>query len=353
MAKPQIMIVEDMSIVALSTQNKLRRLGYAVPVVVASAEEAIGKVEETPVDLVLMDIMLEGEMDGVEAAEQIRERFQIPVVFLTSHSDNDTLQRAKISEPFGYVLKPFEERELHSAIEIALYKHKMERKLQENEQWLATTLSSIGDAVIVTDANERIIFMNPVAESLAVRKLEDVWGNLFSDIFTIKDQETQDRIKNPATKAIQEGVIIESMNHVQLMTFDGRKIPVEMNAAPIKDAGGTISGVVLIIKDISERVHADEEKMQKEKLLAVLQTAGAVCHELASPMHAASGYVDLLLKEQLEDNPSKKRLLKVNNLMHRMCQILDKLRNITSYKTADYVNDLKIVDITNSVDQCH
>ena len=133
MANAQIMVVEDEGVISKDIQNMLRNLGFSVPAIAFSGEEAIKKAAETHPDLVLMDIVLEGKMDGVEAAEQIRDRFDIPVVYLTAYADDNTLQRAKVTEPYGYILKPFEERELHTAIEIALYKHRMERKLRESE----------------------------------------------------------------------------------------------------------------------------------------------------------------------------------------------------------------------------
>ncbi|MCP4608053.1 MAG: response regulator, partial [Planctomycetes bacterium] len=121
MANTRILVVEDEGIVAIDLQNRLERLGYDIPVVVSSGEQAIQQAADIRPDLILMDIMLEGEMDGVAAAEQIRPRFDIPVIYLTAFSDADTLQRAKITEPFGYILKPFEIRELHTTIEMALY----------------------------------------------------------------------------------------------------------------------------------------------------------------------------------------------------------------------------------------
>ena len=127
----KILIVEDESIVGLDIQTRLERLGYEAPEVAASGEEALELAAEIRPDLALMDIMLQGDMDGVETAEIIRERFRIPVVFLTAYSDESTLQRAKISGPFGYILKPFKERELHTTIEVVLYKHQAEIKLQQ------------------------------------------------------------------------------------------------------------------------------------------------------------------------------------------------------------------------------
>jgi len=162
----KILVVEDESIVAMDIKHRLESMGYIVPAITSSGEEAVKKTAETNPDLVLMDIVLKGEMDGIDAAQQIKDNLDIPVVYLTAYSDEKTLKRAKITGPFGYIIKPFEDRELHSAIEIALYKHEMESKLKENEKWLSTTLESIGDAVITTDKNGCITFMNPIAQNL-------------------------------------------------------------------------------------------------------------------------------------------------------------------------------------------
>ena len=150
MSKARIMIVEDAGVVALSLQYRLKRFGYEIPVIVSSGEEALNEIIQNDLDLVLMDIRLEGEMDGIETAQQIKEKYQIPIIYLTAHSDEKTLNRAKITEPYGYILKPYEDRELYSTIEMALYKNRMEKKLRESEQWLSTTLNSIGDGVIAS-----------------------------------------------------------------------------------------------------------------------------------------------------------------------------------------------------------
>ena len=131
MKNPSILVVEDEQIVAAGLQRRLQQLGYAVPALAASGIEAVELVGQISPDLVLMDIRLEGPLDGIEAAGQIRTRFHLPVVYLTAYSNPDVLDRAKVTEPFGYILKPFQERELQVVIETALYKHKMERKLQE------------------------------------------------------------------------------------------------------------------------------------------------------------------------------------------------------------------------------
>jgi two-component system cell cycle sensor histidine kinase/response regulator CckA len=146
MTKAGILIVEDENIIALDIKRSLLNLGYDVVGTAASGEDAIIKAERSQPDLVLMDIMLKGEMDGIEAAEQMRMRFDIPLVFLTAYANDTVLERAKIIQPFGYILKPFRENELHTNIEIALYRHEMEKQLREREAeiWRATKLEAIG-----------------------------------------------------------------------------------------------------------------------------------------------------------------------------------------------------------------
>ena len=131
MEETKVLVVEDENIIALNIKSKLKKLGYSVPSIASSGEEAIKKADITFPDLILMDIMLKGDMDGVEAAEQIRDKFDIPIIYLTAFSDDKILERAKLTEPYGYILKPFKENDLRTSIEIALHKHSMEKKMKE------------------------------------------------------------------------------------------------------------------------------------------------------------------------------------------------------------------------------
>ena len=133
MTKERILIVEDELIVARDIENCLTKLGYSVAGVAASGEEAVRKADALLPDLVLMDIVLKGKINGIAAAEEINT-FNIPVIYLTSHADSDTLDRAKTTAPYGYIVKPFDERMLQSTIEIALYKSRMEKKLKKRDE---------------------------------------------------------------------------------------------------------------------------------------------------------------------------------------------------------------------------
>ena len=164
--KTRILLVEDESIVALDIQNRLASLGYEIVGHAVSGPEAIDLASKLLPALILMDIKLRGEMDGIDAAMVIHDTLSIPIVFLTAYSDLKTLERAKLTEPFGYLLKPFQKQELLIAIEIGLYKHEMTVKLKESERWRNAILTSIGEGLIALDADERVKFLNPAAEGL-------------------------------------------------------------------------------------------------------------------------------------------------------------------------------------------
>lgn len=189
MSNAKILIVEDEKIVAKDIHNCLRRFGYEVTAIASTGEEAIQKAVETKPDLALLDIRLRGETDGIVVAERIRDRLRIPVVYLTAYADEEMLRRAKPTEPFGYLVKPFGERELHSTIEMALHRHAMERRLQESEQWLQTTLMSIGDGVIAVGVDERVRSINQVAAKLTGWPEEEAVGRPIAEVFNILNED--------------------------------------------------------------------------------------------------------------------------------------------------------------------
>ncbi|WP_374087019.1 putative bifunctional diguanylate cyclase/phosphodiesterase [Methylomicrobium lacus] len=253
MSNARIMVVEDEVIIAQDIQRTLIKLGYDVPLFVTSAEVALEQVSVLRPDLVLMDIHLNGDMDGIAAAEEIRRRDRLPVVFLTAHSDEATLSRAKITEPYGYVLKPFEERELQIAIDIALYRHRSEFQLKQMERWLSTTLMSIGDGVIATDMDGTITFMNRVAEVLTGWPQAEALGRPFTEVLRLVDMKTRERVDSLVERVLDDHLIIELEPDTVLITREGRDIPVDDSAAPIRDEDDNVTGVVIIFRDITAR----------------------------------------------------------------------------------------------------
>ncbi|MGQ0793371.1 MAG: sigma 54-interacting transcriptional regulator [Deltaproteobacteria bacterium] len=260
MTKERILVVEDDSILALGIEDNLEEFGYEVAGVVSSGEQAVAKAAESKPDLALMDIMLAGKMNGIEAAGIIRESLRIPIVYLTAHSDPATLQRAKITEPFGYIVKPFDKRELHGAIEMALYKNKIDKKLRENEQWLSTVLSSIAEAVIAADTQGRIAFMNPVAESLTGWKEHEARGLDLSSVFKVT-HKTPNPPQNPMAWEAKPRYAADHTN-CSLISKNGAEIPIDESAAPIKDAAGNVKGSVVVFGDITERKAAEAKNAE-------------------------------------------------------------------------------------------
>ncbi len=168
MKNKQILIVENEHITAMNVKKSLDRFGYGVSGIASSGKESIKKAEETRPDIVLMDIGLEGEMDGIEAASVIRTRLDIPVVYLTAYADESTIDRAKTTEPFGFILKPINDNDLYSTIERVYYKHTMEKKLKESEAFNFSLFQYNPIETMVVDREGRVVKSN-----LARRKSRD------------------------------------------------------------------------------------------------------------------------------------------------------------------------------------
>lgn len=325
MEKARILIVEDEVIIGMEIQDRLTQLGYDVVNLTASGEDAIRKVERFHPDLVLMDIMLEGSTDGVKAAEIIRQKFNIPVVFLSAYSDNETLERAKLTEPFGYILKPFDERELRTTIEIALYKSKMEKQIQEREHWFATTLKSIGDAVITTDINSLVTFMNPSAEMLTGWKSSEAIGKSIDAIFKTIDETHRTPIECLTKKILKEKTSVIRTEYTLLISRDGREFPIEERGALIQDEHGKIFGAVLVFTDITIKRKLENQLRQSHKLEAVGTLAGGIAHDFNNLLTAIRGSVDMIMHNTPSEDPIAQDLREIQIATERAADLIRQL----------------------------
>jgi diguanylate cyclase (GGDEF)-like protein/PAS domain S-box-containing protein len=258
MDKTRILIVEDEGLIARDIEDMVRQAGYGICSVVGTGEEAVEKAESTHPDLILMDIILRGEMDGVEAAEKIREQFSIPVIYLTAHTDENTLQRAKLTEPLGYTLKPVEQKELITVIEMALYKHQMEIKLRERQGWLSTILQSIGEGVIATDRFGNITFMNPVAEKLTGWNQADSIGKGLTSVVHLIDEDTGKVVRLGIPDLLANNSSNPINGNVQIVNYI-EKIPIELTSSAIRDEKENTCGLVLVLHDLTERKRYEEK----------------------------------------------------------------------------------------------
>jgi PAS domain S-box-containing protein len=276
MTNARILIVEDESLVANSIVSMLERLGYAVAGVAFSAQEAIEQTRDTQPDLVLMDIGLPGEMDGVAVAQEVRTRFGTPVVYLTAYSDEATLQRAKIAQPFGYVLKPFQIRELHGAIEMALYRREMEEKLRASEaryRAISELTSDFGYSLRVesdgslvpeweTDAFKRVVGRT-FEETLASHG----WDALVHpDDLSIATRHLDTQLSGQAD--IAEYRVITLSNETRWLRDYGRPVWHESEGRVVRLYGAA--------QDITEQVQAEEALRQKLEDQAALSEASQI-----------------------------------------------------------------------------
>jgi PAS domain S-box-containing protein len=293
MAQERLLIVEDENIIAKDIQRRLTRLGYSVPAIASSGRDALQKTATVHPDLILMDIVLKGDMDGVDAAAQVQEHFQIPIVYLTAYADEHTWQRAMATEPFGYVLKPVIDRQLQTVIEIALDKHRTERHIAAREQRLATTLRCVGDAVIATDAEGRLTFMNPAAELLTGWSQDDAYAQHVEEVCRIIAEATHAPAIHPLREAMRTGRTVQSDPHrLVLVTRHGQTLPIEANAAPLRDDHGVI-GSVLVFRDVTERRRQEEALLTTRTLEAIGTLAGGIAHNFNNILMVIMGRLSL------------------------------------------------------------
>jgi len=250
MSKEKILIVEDEKVIALDIQRRLERYDYIVVGMAGEGAEAIAIVGETRPDLVLMDIELPGSMNGIEAAKRIRAANGTPVIFLTAYSEPSLIEQAKAAEPFGYILKPFKERELLTTIDIALYKSTMDRKLRRQEQLFSAILHSVDEGIVATDTEFHVSFMNPVAEELCGWTEEAARGRAASEIVPLVDPETRHPLLPEGPPVLNERPLLFTEAHIR--SQDGKTVLVDGSVTRIREEANASEGFVITLRDITE-----------------------------------------------------------------------------------------------------
>ncbi|MFS0517019.1 ATP-binding protein [Nostoc sp. UIC 10607] len=254
----RILVVEDEYILAINLQESLESLGYVVLDIADSAEEAIAKATELRPNLILMDIRLRGETDGIQAAEEIWHHLQIPIIYVTGHSDKSTVERATLTTPFGYILKPIKEQELYVAIQTALNRY-------DREQFLSSVLRGMGDGVIVVDPELHIKYINQVAEALTGWRWNEAKDKMLTEVMKLIDEQTQFPVENPIITTLHQETTIYLGNRVLLVAKDGTTIPIADSATPLRNNSGVITGAVLVFRDDTQRRLTEERNLAAER----------------------------------------------------------------------------------------
>lgn len=264
MSKGSILIVEDSSIVVFHLKTTLEGEGYTVIGTSDSGEGAIQFVEAgNRPDLMLMDIMLNGALDGIETASFLKSKYNIPAVYITALTDKDTINRAKVTEPYGYLTKPFEDREIFAVIEMALYKHDIESRLRQSEEKYFSTVKSINDAVITIDCEFAVTFMNPTALTMTQWNYNDAIGRSVMEVLNISNKVTHEINVNPIQCTLGMGNLNRMPDDLVLIGKHNGQIPIgESSLSALYDTRGKFVGLIIVFKDLSDKVQ--QEKLLKE-----------------------------------------------------------------------------------------
>lgn len=293
MQKHRIMLVEDEKVVAADIQECVKSLGYEVVGSVATGTEALRMAVNTMPDLVLMDIKLKGVLDGIDVAAALYDQLKIPVVYLTAHADAEILERARRTAPSGYVLKPFDDRTLRTAIELAVDRHRRERQLIDGGQRLSAAIGSIDEAVIVTQEHGRIAVMNRVAENLTGWKQHAAVGQPLTEVFTILNARTGAPQPSPIGRVLRDGIAVGLGEDVLLLSRNGRRESIQGSATPVRDDDGNAVGACLLFRAATQRA-ADEpwgapEHVATNRLEILGRLTAAVAQKLTSLLEQPGG----------------------------------------------------------------
>ncbi|HVT92754.1 MAG TPA: sigma 54-interacting transcriptional regulator [Bryobacteraceae bacterium] len=255
MTAGRILIVEDERVTAEDLREILTQLGHTVTAVVSTAVDAIREAEQGSPDLALMDIHIQGDMDGVEAARILRRRFDIPVVYLTAHADLETLSRARLAEPLGYVIKPFQETELQASVEMALYKQRIDRESKQRQRQLSGTLNAIGEGVISIDCQEAVTLLNSAAEAWTGWKEAEALGRKLEEVFRLRPPERLE----PIRRVLSAGRVTSLEPRSMLAGRNGEERAVAGSVAPVWGHTGSLSGAVIVFGAAKEEPSTTSE----------------------------------------------------------------------------------------------
>jgi PAS domain S-box-containing protein len=284
----RILVVEDEGLIAADLERRIERLGYPSPSIARSGEEALECARSTPFDLVLMDIRLKGEMDGVATAAALRSKLRLPVVYLTAHADQETIERAKVTEPLGYILKPISDGDLRSVIPTALYKATMERRLRTGAAWLATTLRSVGEGIVAANSDGEVAFMNPCAERLTGWPDGQAQGRQLTDVLRLRDEVTGQPARNPVFELAER----ENRCYMLVSQSGGRSL-VELECFENR-AGDEVFGSIVMVRDIGRRREMEIRLLQSQRMDAIANMAGGLAHDFNNQLMVILGYAEEL-----------------------------------------------------------
>jgi PAS domain S-box-containing protein len=285
MNKAKILVVEDEYLTRVDIKNSLNAMGYEVIGVADTGDTAIRMTEQLKPDLILMDITLKGKMNGIEAAGEIHENFQIPVVYLTAHSDDATVEKAVITQPFGYLIKPFDERALNTTIQMALFKNEMDEKLRRSERTNRSLLDAIPDALMLVEQNNNIVAVNEkmIQNFGMVRK--DFDGLSITDLIANGSLSTSFQVFEDIFTTMKPVILLNQA--------DGKWT--ETTLYPVTDSRGVVDMVAIQSYDITKWKQLEDQLKQEgiSQIERNMEQFQILNDQIRNPLQIIQGYVSL------------------------------------------------------------
>lgn len=333
----KVLVAEDSIIVNQHICKTLEVAGYEV-FSAFSGKDAVALATKHEPDLILMDIMMESKADGIEAAVEIKKTIDIPVIFLTALTDSGTLERVKHSQPYGYIVKPFNEVELLSNIQVAIYKSKAEREVKNNHDLFQASINSIQQAFFLLDNEDKVYYLNTRAESLIGKKITEVVGQKGDIVLPIYHKKTDElfdfeRLKNVGSDELFEEELILKTKENELPIGD-----IVLKQVQVKEGH---TSTLFLFKEISDRIKARdlEEELEKRRITSLIEGQEHERDRLAREIHDGIGQMLNLIKmkaESLGDEAVKQELMPLLN------QTLDEVRNVSEDLHPSRLSDFTI-----------
>ncbi|PDW03628.1 ATP-binding response regulator [Candidatus Viridilinea mediisalina] len=306
----RILIVEDEAVIAMDMQGLLESLGYQVPIIAGDAQETFAAVQRARPDLVLLDIHLGSGPDGITIAEELQHHWELPIIFLTAHADAATIGRAKALQPYHYLLKPFAERELAIAVELALLKSQSDRALRASEQRFATTLQAIADGVVVSDAAGHVSFMNPVAAQLTGWPVAQALGQPLAEVLVAHHAPSDTSLASLVAQALHLPANTNHLDDLSLTSRTSSQHAVSASLAPLLELPQVVSGVVVVLRDETARRAMQAERQSMERKLLETQRreslgllAGGIAHDFNNLLSVVQGQIELAMLDLNSASP--------------------------------------------------
>ncbi|HCJ11828.1 MAG TPA: hypothetical protein DHV51_01860 [Opitutae bacterium] len=276
MKEKRVLVTEDDIDSAFILKSILLKAGYKVVAVVETGQGAIEKAKELMPDIVLMDINIQGDIDGIEAASKIHKELKLPIIYLTGQSDPMTVDRAKESEPFGFILKPYTPKEVQITLEMALYKSSTEQKLKASEEKLSVTLASLQDAVITIKPQGHIDYINPIAEKHFNTPLAEAEGCFIESLLTLFDFETGEPIPSLFTFLISSKTPEDFYRHFSTTNKFGREFIIQLRVSKHLDSDGHVESYTIVLHDVTKQYRAEKQNRMMATVLESMQDAVVV-----------------------------------------------------------------------------